>query len=439
MIIAFYVAYNFFGGDLLRILRIGTRGTDVKEVQSLLMSLGYYFGSIDGIYGPMTANAVRTFQRSFGLVADGIVGPITFSMMEPFLRGYAVYTIKPGDTLYAISRSFGTSVNRILTANLGLNPLYLQVGRRIIVPYGIGIVDTRIDYTYEIMERDIGGLKAVFPFIEVGSAGKSVLGEELYYIKIGTGANVVFYNGAHHALEWITSPLLMKFTENIAAAYSEGRSIRGYNIRDILQKSTIYIMPMVNPDGVDLVLNGLQRDNPYYNQLLQWNRTGRPFSQVWQANIRGVDLNHNYDAAWELSKQAEVELGITGPGPTRYSGTEPFSEPETRAVRDFTLMINPRLVLAYHSQGEVIYWNFMNLAPPESVPIGRVLARVSGYALEETYGIASYAGYKDWFIQELRRPGYTVEVGRGRNPLPISQFPKIYNDNEVLLIQATLE
>ena len=141
------------------------------------------------------------------------------------------------------------------------------------------------------MERDINGLKAVFPFIETESAGNSVLGKNLYYIKIGTGTNKVFYNGAHHALEWITAPLLMKFTENIAAAYSEGRSIRGYSIRNILQRSTLYIMPMVNPDGVDLVLNGLQEDNPYYNQLLQWNKTGRPFSQVWQANIRETGRN----------------------------------------------------------------------------------------------------------------------------------------------------
>ncbi len=423
----------------MRVLRIGSVGTDVMEIQSMLNMIGYYFGSIDGIYGEMTANAVRRFQRDFGLVVDGIVGPATFRAMEPFLRGYAVYTIRQGDTLYAIAGKFGTSVSRILTANPGLDPLSLQVARRIIVPYGTGIVDTRIDYTYEIMERDIMGLKAVFPFLEISTAGNSVLGKKLYYIKIGTGANKVFYNAAHHSLEWITSPLLMKFTENIAGAYSEGRTLSGYNIRNILQRSTIYIMPMVNPDGVDLVLNGLSPDNPYYNQLLEWNKTGRPFSQVWQANIRGVDLNHNYDAAWDLSKEAELELGITGPGPTRYSGPSPFSEPETRAVRDLTLRINPRLVLAYHSQGEVIYWNFMNLAPPESRPIGEVLARVSGYILEELFGIASYAGYKDWFIQDFGRPGYTIEVGLGVNPLPISQFPRIYRDNEPLLLQATLE
>ena len=150
-------------------------------------------------------------------------------------------------------------------------------------------------------------------------------------------------------------------------------------------------------------------------------------------------MNHNYDAAWELSKEAEISIGIYGPGPTRYSGPRAFSEPETRAVRDLTYEINPRLVLAYHSQGEIIYWNFLDLAPPESIPIGMALERVSGYRLDETHGIASYAGYKDWFIQEYRRPGYTIEVGFGVNPLPISQFDRIYRDNEPLLLQAALE
>jgi len=421
----------------VRILRIGSRGTDVKEVQSLLQRLGYYTSSIDGIFGFGTANAVIAFQRAHGLTPDGIVGPMTFSVMEPLLMGYSIYTIRPGDTLYRIALNFGTSVARIIAANPGIIPESLQIGRKIIVPW-LDTVDTRIDYTYEILERDITGLKRIYPFLETGSAGKSVLGKNLYYIKLGIGSNRVFYNGAHHALEWITTPVLMKFVENYGKAYAEGRSIRGYDIRRLFERSTIYILPMVNPDGVDLVLNGLQRDNPYYSQLLQWNRTGRPFSQVWQANIRGVDLNHNYDAAWEESKAAEAQYGITGPGPTRYSGTEPLSEPETRAVVDLTSQIDPRLVLAYHSQGEVIYWNFMNLAPPEAERIGQALSRASGYALDQTYGIASYAGYKDWFIQDYRRPGYTVEVGRGTNPLPISQFPTIYRDNEGLLLLAAV-
>ncbi len=304
------------------------------------------------------------------------------------------------------------------------------------VPFDV--VDTNLNYTYEIMERNIQALKTKYPFIEVGVAGKSVLGKNLYTLKLGSGPVEVFYNSAHHALEWITSPLLLKFAENFAKAYTVGRQVRGYNLRDIFKQNTIYIMPMVNPDGVDLVLQGLQRDNPFYEQLIAWNKGRRNFGDVWQANIRGVDLNHNYDASWELSKQAEPSYDVRGPGTTRFSGTHPESEPESKAVADFTRNHNFKVVLAYHSQGEIIYWTYQDRTPPEAQYIAKLLSRVSGYTLAVPTGITSYAGYKDWFIDKFRRPGFTIEVGLGKNPLPIAQFTKIYQDNEELLLAAPI-
>lgn len=420
------------------VYRLGSRGTEVMEIQAVLSKIGYNPGPIDGVYGRQTEEAVRQFQRDNGLTADGIVGPATYNALERFMLGYDVYTIRPGDTLYDIARRYYTQVYKIIVANPGIEPFALIPGSTIIVPYGIDVVDTNINYTYEVLRKDLDGLKARYPFITVGVAGKSVLGRNLYYIRLGTGPNQVFYNGSHHALEWITTPLLMKFTENFAKAYSEGRSIGGYNIADIWNRSSIYIMPMVNPDGIDLVLNGLKRSNPFYNDLIKWNKGSTDFSQNWQANTRGVDLNHNYNASWELSKQAEASYGVFGPGPTRYSGPFPESEPETKTVVNFTRSHNFRLVLAYHSQGEVIYWQYGALTPPEARRIGNLFSQVSGYALSETTGITSYSGYKDWFIQEYRRPGYTIEVGRGRNPLPISQFNKIYRDNEELLLLAAV-
>lgn len=422
----------------MRTLRKGDRGADVMEIQSMLKKIGFYEGEIDGIFGTQTEQAVLRFQRNFGLTPDGIIGPRTYSVMEKYLVGYTNYTIKPGDTLYEIARRFYTNLARIYSANPGIDPFNLIVGDTIVVPYGIDVVDTNVDYTYEIMERDIKGLKVRYPFIDVGIAGQSVLGKNLYYIKLGEGDNKVFYNASHHSLEWITSPLLMKFTENFLKAYIEGYSIRGYSPREIWNNSTIYIMPMVNPDGVNLVINGLSRDNPYYNQLIQWNNGSTDFSTVWNANIRGVDINHNYNAAWEEYKEIEDEIGIEGPGPTRYGGPSPESEPETRAVVSLTRQIDPRLVLAYHSQGEVIYWNFQNLAPEEAFEIGKMFEDVSGYNLENLTGVASYSGMKDWFIKEYRRPGYTIEVGKGVKPLPLSQFPKIYNDNIELLLLASV-
>jgi g-D-glutamyl-meso-diaminopimelate peptidase len=419
-------------------LTLGSRGPNVKLIQSLLARIGYNTGAIDGVFGSQTRTAVIEFQRDNGLVPDGIVGPATWRPFESFLRGYDTYTIRRGDTLYNIARRYYTTVNAVLTANPGINPLNLRVGQNIVVPYGIDVVFTDIDYTYEIMERDIQGLKARYPFIQVGVAGTSVLGKNLYYIRLGTGPNEVFYNGSHHAIEWITTPLLMKFIENFSRAYSTGSRIRGYNVRDIWNRSSIYIMPMVNPDGVDLVLEGLQRGNPFYDQLLRWNNTGLPFSQVWKANIRGVDLNRNYPASWEDAKAQEPSLGVYGPGPQRYGGPSPLSEPETQTVVNFTRQHNFRLVIAYHTQGRVIYWLYKGIIPPGALEIAQQFAVASGYEVSDVPYEAAYAGYKDWFVEEYRRPGYTIEAGIGRNPLPIAQFNSIYDDNEEIMLLAPL-
>ncbi len=420
------------------VFRIGSRGPQVMEIQALLKKIGYDPGPIDGIYGNQTKTAVADFQRDNNLTVDGIIGPQTYNALQPLLLGYDTYYIQPGDTLWKIARNYYTSLNKLVVANPGINPYQLRIGQEITVPYGIDVVDTNIDYTYEIMERDIEGLKARYPFIEVGIAGQSVLGRNLYYIKLGDGPNEVFYNASHHALEWITSPLLMKFTENFLKSYTNGKNIRGYDLESIWNQSSIYIMPMVNPDGVNLVLEGLEETNPYYEELLRWNDTGLPFSLVWSANIRGVDLNHNYDALWYEYQEVAEDLGYGDPGPRRYPGPRPESEPETQAVVNFVRDHNFRLVLAYHSQGQVIFWDFENMAPPVARRIGDMFANVSGYRLAETYGTASYSGMKDWFIKEYTRPGYTIEVGRGTNPLPISQFDMIYNNNEEILLLASV-
>jgi len=422
----------------MKILKLGSRGPDVKLIQSLLSKIGYNPGPIDGIYGPKTQQAVIAFQRNNNLLASGIVEDSTWQAFQVLLNGYSIYYVQRGDTIYNIARKFYTTAEAIITANPQITPNLIYIGQRLVVPYGIDIVFTDIDYTYDIMERNIFGLKARYPFLEIGTIGKSVLGRNLYYLRLGRGTREVSYNAAHHSLEWITSPLLMKFAENFLKAYATGKTIRGYNIRDIWNQSSIYIVPMVNPDGVDLVLNGLSPSNPYYNNLLQWNQTGQPFSEVWNANIRGVDLNRNYPASWEEAKAQEASLGIYGPGPTRYGGPSPLSEPESIAMVNFTRQHNFRMVLAYHSQGKVIYWNYLNLAPQVSLTIANIFSRVSGYSVADVPIVAAYAGYKDWFIKEYRRPGFTIEVGLGKNPLPISQFNTIYKDNEEILLLAPL-
>lgn len=423
----------------MQTLSIGSTGPDVRVLQSVLNRMGYNSGAVDGVFGSRTYQAVVAFQRNSGLAADGVVGPATWSVLDKFLRGYDTYTVRPGDTLYGIARAYYTTVNAIVTANPGIDPDRIAVGQQLVVPYGIDVVTLDVAPTYEIVQLQIQGLKARYPFLETGSIGRSVMGRELYYIRLGRGAREVSYNASHHANESITTPVLMKFAEDYAKAYSTGGSILGYNIRELYNLTSIYLIPLVNPDGVDLVAYWPNYDDPAFTRAARLNTTGLPLPSVWKANIRGVDLNLNYPAEWEREKQEEIDAGITSPGPRDYGGEAPLSEPESRAMADFTRAHNFRIVIAYHTQGEVIYWQFEDYAPPRSLTIARQFAAISGYAIEAGTPEAAYAGYKDWFLQEFRRPGYTIEAGRGVNPIPFGQLPGIYAENlGILLLGAVV-
>lgn len=418
----------------MKTVKQGSQGTFVSYVQLALSRLGYPV-IMDEIFGPATNEAVRSFQSVNGLTVDGIVGQKTWEALLPILRGYSYYTIKKGDTFNKIAQDYGTTVEKIISANPTAVPERLSIGEIIIVPYGFSLVPTNVAYTYFLTKLIIEGIQVRFPIIKTGSAGSSVMGNNLYYLVIGQGNNEVFYNGAHHANEWITTPLLLRFLEEYAEAYYRNENIYTYSAVDLFNATTLYMIPLVNPDGVDLVNEGISVESTYYAQAesIARNYPDIPFPDGWKANIIGIDTNLSYPAYWEQAREIKFAQGYTSPAPRDYVGTAPLSAKESALVYQFTTERNFLLSFSYHTQGKVIYWKFLDYMPENAGEIGEMLSAASGYTIEDTPYSSSFAGYKDWYIMTYNRPGYTIEAGSGINPLPIEQFPEIYKDNVGIL------
>ena len=303
------------------------------------------------------------------------------------------------------------------------------------------MVLTNISYTSNILYRNIESFKKIYPFLEIRGIGRTVIGNEIPFIKFGKGSKKIFYNASIHANEWITSPLLMKFLEVLCKGYVNNITIYGYEPADLFNEVSLYIVPMVNIDGVDLVTGNLSNKSNFYTnaEKISSNFPEIPFPNGWKANIVGVDLNLQFPADWERAKEIKYAQGFNKPAPRDFVGYGPLTAPESIALYNFTLENNFNLVIAYHTQGKVIYWQYQDYTPEESFNIAQNFSRISGYAIEDTPYESSFAGYKDWFIYKYRKPGFTIEAGLGENPLPISQFDQIYSDNLGILILGMVQ
>lgn len=240
-------------------LKIGSNSNQVKYLQLLLTKAGVYNKSIDGIFGTDTENAVKTFQKNVTLNSNGIVDLSTWNALTPYAT-----------------------------------------------------VPTNIPYSYSIMMFNIQRFKLKYSFLEIGNIGTSVMEKEIPYIKVGNGKNKVIYVASTHANEWITSPILMKFVEDFCNAYITEKNIYNISAKNIYEASSIYVIPMLNPDGVDLVTNDIDNYSDYYinAKRISQDYPSIPFPNGWKANIRGIDLNLQFPARWNNAKEIKYASRI---------------------------------------------------------------------------------------------------------------------------------
>ena len=280
------------------------------------------------------------------------------------------------------------------------------------------------DYS-TLMER-IRRLADAYSFVTLSYIGTSILDRAIPILHFGGGNRRVLYVGAHHGMEWITSLILTQFCEELCKVINSNERIYGIYPCELLKGYTLSILPMLNPDGVEYQIHGVNEDNPLLDRLLEMNGGSSDFS-AWQANARGVDLNHNYDAGFDEYKKLEREKGIQKGAPTRYSGECAESEPEVAALCNLIRFSAPwRGVMTLHTQGEEIFAPLCKEKPKSEVTARR-LSELTGYRLCRAKGLAAYGGLSDWCAEKLSIPAFTMECGRGKNPLPITQISSVYS------------
>ncbi|MBQ8749545.1 MAG: hypothetical protein IJZ29_03660 [Clostridia bacterium] len=265
----------------------------------------------------------------------------------------------------------------------------------------------------EINERilALGELQGV----DVFRVGYSLLGRDIYGVHIGnyTGKQIIL-TGAIHAREYVTSLLLIEMVR-----YLYNKSFNG----------GFYFIPLVNPDGVDLVLSGTNNlpCEKLREFILLVNDGSNDFS-FWKANANAVDMNVNFDAGWGTGVQ-----NVFCPAPANFVGYYPNSEREVRSLIDFTLKNMPAMTIDYHTRGEVIYYGFDTQTEQEranNLKIASDIAEVTGYTVERSIG--SVGGYQDWSIATLKIPSVTVEVGNAQMSYPITEeyLPELFERNK---------
>lgn len=268
-------------------------------------------------------------------------------------------------------------------------------------------------YHYKKLQNDLQALMNKFDFIKMNIIGKSVLGRDIYELRVGTGEKKIHFNATFHANEWITTVVLMSWLEDRLIYISQLT-----NKNEYLKSIQLSIVPMVNPDGVELIYAGKEAANGVYD-VARLNENRADFYN-WKANIRGVDLNKQFPAKWTEYKES---IYCKERYYRDYPGEEPLTEPEAIAMYELVKQNDFDMLIGLHTQGNEFYWGYCGLEPPNAESIAREFEKVSG--MKGIQNIESHAGFRDWFISEYQKPGFTLELGKGINPIPLSQLEEI--------------
>ena len=291
--------------------------------------------------------------------------------------------------------------------------------------------------TYERMMTCLDRLAEQYSFIGLTNLGESVLGKSSPLVTLGQGEKAVLYVGAHSGTEWMTTAFLLRYLVESAEYYQNGGQAFQYSLPYLFSTRRLYIVPMLNPDGIEYVMNGIAKDHILYGRVHAMNGGSEDFSD-WKGNARGVELSRNYSYGFADYKRLEANMGILGGCKSGFSGEMSESEPETLALCTFLRYHQDiRAVLSLHLGGEKIIHTAGNKTAPRSASIGRVLSRLTGYPLTPYDGWESVGRMSAWCIDEWNIPAFSVICGEAGKHTP-DVFRTYANLREMLFTMPTM-
>ena len=249
---------------------------------------------------------------------------------------------------------------------------------------------------------------------QISVLSRSILGKEIPVITLGKGVRTVVYVGGICGTQAISSDILMQFVRDYLTSLSRRLTLFGVSMEYLRDVRRICVIPMLNPDGMEYATHGVEGQHPMRERVLQMKvGYGEDFS-AWEANARGVDLRHNFEAGFFSHKEKEREQGILNGAPSGYGGEHPESEPESAALCRFLRLQQQDLVgvLSLQTGAGEIGCSCADHLSGKSMAVGRSLAHLSGLRLTPLQEMEAQGELADWCIQELHRPAFTLRLDK---------------------------
>lgn len=295
------------------------------------------------------------------------------------------------------------------------------------------LVNPKKNISHKEMEYIVHVFSKLYPELtELVKIGSSVEGRAIYALRIGNGETEILMDASMHGREHMTTNVLLEMIDEYIRAYKEGSKIGEFKVNKILDKVSIWFVPMMNPDGVTLVQTS-ENVTPY---TILMNHGSSNFNR-WKANIKGTDLNRNFDGGWMSSKTSRY------PAYKDYKGKRAFSEPESKALRDFIAKHNFKSYITYHSSGSILYYYHHQKGDQlkRDLSLAKKISKVTGYRIMPPTGDTGSGASADWFIMTYKMPGITMEIAPPikESFVPIKYWDQIWKRNQVVGLVAAEE